>query len=81
AEKVRETPESVIPAYAGIQHLTDFVGSNILDPGFRRGDEEFFSNLLGDSEQVRRSSRARSCFDRPFLSTVEGLSANGFGSA
>jgi hypothetical protein len=37
------------------QHITDFIDSNILDPGprlttcrgrFRRGDEEFFSNPL-----------------------------------
>ncbi|MCR4331992.1 MAG: hypothetical protein NUV34_04730, partial [Sulfuricaulis sp.] len=46
AEKVQKTSESVIPAKAGIQHSTDFIHSNILDPGFRRGDEEFFSNLL-----------------------------------
>ncbi|MEK9134594.1 MAG: hypothetical protein AAB333_07005, partial [Pseudomonadota bacterium] len=31
---------------AGIQNIIDFIDSNILDPGFRRGDEEFFSNLL-----------------------------------
>jgi hypothetical protein len=40
------TSESVIPAQAGIQRITDFVGSNILDPGFRRGDEAFFNELL-----------------------------------
>jgi hypothetical protein len=28
------------------QHINDFIDSNILDPGFRRGDEEFFSNPL-----------------------------------
>ncbi len=44
--KVRKTSESVIPAKAGIQHITDFFCFNILDPGFRRGDEEFFINLL-----------------------------------
>jgi hypothetical protein len=26
------------------QHITDFVVFNILDPGFRRGDEMFFNN-------------------------------------
>ena len=31
-KKSEKTPESVIPAQAGIQHITDFVGSNILDP-------------------------------------------------
>jgi len=31
---------------AGIQHITDFIHSNIPDPGVRRGDEGFFSNLL-----------------------------------
>jgi hypothetical protein len=28
------------------QHITDFVVFNILDPGFRRGDEMFFNKLL-----------------------------------
>jgi hypothetical protein len=27
-------------------HITDFNHYNILDPGFRRGDDEFFINLL-----------------------------------
>jgi hypothetical protein len=29
------------------QHITDFKHYKILDPGFRRGDDEFFINLLG----------------------------------
>jgi hypothetical protein len=28
------------------QHITDFFGSNILDPGVRRGDDAFFDKLL-----------------------------------
>jgi hypothetical protein len=28
------------------QHITDFNHFNILDPGFRRGDNVFFNNLL-----------------------------------
>jgi hypothetical protein len=39
--KKTERTESVIPAKAGIQNIYDFIYSNILDPGFRRGDEEF----------------------------------------
>ena len=34
------------------QHSTDFIHSNFLDPGFRRGDEEFFSNLLSRDMSV-----------------------------
>jgi len=41
-----KTSESVIPAQAGIQNIIDFVDCNILDPGFRRGDDVFFSSLL-----------------------------------
>jgi hypothetical protein len=37
------------------QHLTDFVGCNILDPGFRRGDEAFFNKLLNESERLRHA--------------------------
>jgi hypothetical protein len=37
-----KTSETVIPVEAGIQDITDFIHSNILDPGVRRGDEEFF---------------------------------------
>jgi len=44
-EKVRKTSESVIPAQAGIQPITDYIDPNILDPGFRRGDETFFNKL------------------------------------
>jgi hypothetical protein len=32
--------------YSVIQHITDFILSNYLDPGFRRGDEAFFNKLL-----------------------------------
>jgi hypothetical protein len=31
-------------------HITDFNHYNILDPGFRRGDDEFFINLLMPSD-------------------------------
>ena len=42
-----KTSKFVIPAKAGIQHITDLFAFNILDPGFRRGDDAFFfSNLL-----------------------------------
>ncbi|MHB1140765.1 MAG: hypothetical protein ACYC1T_03255 [Sulfuricaulis sp.] len=50
--------EPVIPAEAGIQHITELFCFNILDPGFRRGDDEFFGNLLSDGpgdEQRRRA--------------------------
>jgi hypothetical protein len=46
-EKARKASESVIPAQAGIQHGIDFVDSNFLGPGFRRGDKAFFNRLLG----------------------------------
>jgi len=46
-KKSEKTSESVIPAQAGIQHITDFIDPNILDPGLRRGDETFFNKLLG----------------------------------
>jgi len=36
----RRKPESSL--------LLIFVGSNILDPGFRRGDETFFKKLLAN---------------------------------
>jgi hypothetical protein len=49
-KKSEKTSESVIPAKAGIQHITDFNHYNILDPGFRRGDDEFFINLLMPSD-------------------------------
>ena len=39
--RIRHSGESRNPA------STDFIHSNILDPGFRRGDEKFFSNLSG----------------------------------
>jgi hypothetical protein len=32
------------------QCITDFIGSNKLDPGFRRGDEAFFNKLLAYQE-------------------------------
>jgi hypothetical protein len=45
-EEARKIFEAVIPAKAGIQHITDLNNFNILDPGFRRGDNVFFNNLL-----------------------------------